>query len=200
MSYSSTDYSPARKGGRRRSPRDRGARRPRRGTPAPPPRKLSFWEKVVRFFKRGSSPQKTARPSKSRIATAKPPQEKSAAFRSPEIVDVTTPRLYVGNLSFEATESDLFELFHGVGSVQNVEIVCYRDSQRSKGFGFVQMQTVEEAKRAVADLHDKPYMGRKLVVSGAKAPPEGREARSERSSQASETEKSVEVSHPSDPS
>ncbi len=100
-------------------------------------------------------------------------------MRKPEAVEVTTPRLYVGNLSFDAVESDLFELFNGVGLVQNVEIVCNRQTQRSKGFAFVQMQTVDEAKRAVAELHDKEYMGRKLVVSGAKAA----ERRDERSQQ-----------------
>lgn len=116
------------------------------------------------------------------METARPPQSSSSkpTFRKPELVDVTSPRIYVGNLSFDATESDLFDLFSGVGSVQNVELVSHRETQRSKGFGFVQMQTIDEAKRAVTDLHDKPYMGRKLVVSGAKAPPEGREPRSER--------------------
>lgn len=72
------------------------------------------------------------------------------------------------NLSFDATESDLFELFNGVGHVQNAEVVSYKHNQRSKGFAFVQMQTVDEAQRAVAELHDKEFLGRKLVVSGAK--------------------------------
>ena len=89
-------------------------------------------------------------------------------------VEVSSPRIYVGNLSFEATEGDLFELFSGVGSVQNVEIVSNKHTQKSKGFAFVQMQTIDEAKRAVAELHDKDYMGRKLVVSGAKAVEEKR--------------------------
>ena len=75
----------------------------------------------------------------------------------------------MGNLSFDATEGDLFELFNGVGSVQNVEIVSNKHTQKSKGFAFVQMQSIDEAKRAVAELHDKDYMGRKLVVSGAKS-------------------------------
>ena len=79
------------------------------------------------------------------------------------------PRLYVGNLSFDATESDLFELFNGVGEVQNAEVVTYKHNQRSKGFAFVQMLTVEEAQRAVSELHDKEFLGRKLVVSGAKS-------------------------------
>ena len=77
--------------------------------------------------------------------------------------------MYVGNLSFEATESDLFELFNGVGQVQNAEVVTYKHNQRSKGFAFVQMNTVEEAQRAVTELHDKEFLGRKLLVSGAKS-------------------------------
>jgi polyadenylate-binding protein len=48
---------------------------------------------------------------------------------------------------------------------------------KSKGFGFIQMQTIDEAKRAVDELHDKEYMGRKLVVSGAKAVEERRSER-----------------------
>jgi RNA recognition motif-containing protein len=47
--------------------------------------------------------------------------------------------------------------------------VTYKHNERSKGFAFVQMQTIEEAKRAVAELHDKEFLGRKLVVSGAKS-------------------------------
>jgi len=96
-------------------------------------------------------------------------QEQSRPARKPESVEVTSPRLYVGNLSFDATESDLFELFNGVGHVQNAEVVSYRHNQRSKGFAFVSMQTIEEAKRAVDELHDKEFLGRKLVVSGAKS-------------------------------
>jgi RNA recognition motif-containing protein len=105
-------------------------------------------------------------PARNNGAQASQPSRPS---RKPEAVDVTTPRLYVGNLSFDATESDLFELFNGVGAVQNAEVVTYRHNQRSKGFAFVQMNTVDEAKRAVDELHDKEFLGRKLVVSGAKS-------------------------------
>jgi RNA recognition motif-containing protein len=56
----------------------------------------------------------------------------ASSSRRPESVEVTTPRLYVGNLSFEATESDLFELFNGVGQVQNAEVVTYKHNQRRK--------------------------------------------------------------------
>ena len=102
-------------------------------------------------------------------STTRGGEQPSRLVRKPESVEVTSPRLYVGNLSFDATESDLFELFNGVGHVQNAEVVTYRHNQRSKGFAFVQMQTVDEAKRAVEELHDKEFLGRKLVVSGAKS-------------------------------
>ncbi len=74
----------------------------------------------------------------------------------------------MGNLSFDAAESDLFDLFNGVGTVQNAEIVTNKYTQKSKGFAFITMQSIDEAKRAVVELHDKDFMGRKLLVSGAK--------------------------------
>lgn len=126
----------------------------------------SLWEKIVGFFggkKKGAEKISSGRAARRLGSVSR--QE----IRKPELVEVTSPRIYVGNLSFDATESDLFELFNGVGSVQNVEVVCHRQTHRSKGFAFVQMQTVDEARRAVSELHDKEYMGRKLVVSGAKA-------------------------------
>jgi hypothetical protein len=139
--------------------------RPRyQSAPARTPAKKSFWEKITAFFTGGEKP--SARPVQPARGNGSEP---SRPQRKPEAVEVTTPRLYVGNLSFDATESDLFELFNGVGAVQNAEVVTYKHNQRSKGFAFVQMQTVDEAKRAVEELHDKEFLGRKLVVSGAKS-------------------------------
>ncbi len=83
-------------------------------------------------------------------------------------MEVTNPRLYIGNLSYDATEADLQEIFNGVGRVSSIEIVTNSRTQRSKGYGFVEMGSIDEAKRAVETLHDKELMGRKLVVSGAK--------------------------------
>ncbi|MEM7397147.1 MAG: hypothetical protein AAF492_32905, partial [Verrucomicrobiota bacterium] len=88
--------------------------------------------------------------------------------RTPQVVPVSSGRLYVGNLSYDATEEDLTELFGGVGTVADAEVVCHSRTQRSKGYAFVEMSTTEEAQRAVTDLHDQDYMGRKMVVSGAK--------------------------------
>ena len=82
--------------------------------------------------------------------------------------DITTERLYVGNLSYDASESDLFELFSGLGSVRNCEVVVNNRTQRSKGFAFVTMGSVDEARRAVAELGGKDFMNRALQLSGAK--------------------------------
>ena len=164
-----TSQSSGRNGRRSRGgSRRRGDNRPRhQSAPSSAPAKKSFWQKITAFFS-GGKPAPAARP----IA---PPARNNNGFepsrspRKPESVEVTTPRLYVGNLSFDASESDLFELFNGVGAVQNAEVVTYKHNQRSKGFAFVQMLTVDEAKRAVEELHDKEFLGRKLVVSGAKS-------------------------------
>lgn len=82
---------------------------------------------------------------------------------------VESTRVYVGNLSYDVTEQDLQELFKGVGPVRSVEIVYNRTTHRSKGYGFVQMLNMDDAIRTVEVLHDQPFMGRKLTVSGAKA-------------------------------
>jgi RNA recognition motif-containing protein len=145
------------------------------------PQKKSLWEKILGFFtgekaqpERKPYPTYTPRdqaasePRPQREAREPREQREPRESRKPEMVEVTSPKLYVGNLSFDATESDLFELFKGFGEVRNAEVVSNRHTQKSKGFAFVTMQTVEDAKRAVEELHDKEFMGRKLVVSGAK--------------------------------
>jgi RNA recognition motif-containing protein len=135
----------------------RGRRSRGRGVVRRPVQK-SWWDKIAEFF---LGPQKRT----SENGAKKQPKQ----VHRQEVVEVTSPKLYVGNLSFDATESDLFDLFNGVGSVQNAEIISHRQTQRSKGFAFVTMQSIDEAQRAVKELHDKEFMGRKLVVSGAKS-------------------------------
>ena len=172
---------------RRRGGRSRGSssssRPPRSGdhfkVTREPRKPAGLWDKIKAFFGLApeapkSSTNGSARRERPRDESrpAREPREPRAPRepRKPEAIEVTTPRLYVGNLSYDAAESDLFELFSGVGTVANVEIITNKHTQRSKGFGFVQMNSVTEAKRAVDELHDKDYMGRKLVVSGAKLP------------------------------
>ena len=164
-------YQPGRNGRRQRGgSRRRGGNRPYQNAPTRAPVKKSLFQRVMDFFTGGGkpAPKPVQQPQPSR-GNGSQPQQTPRPSRKPEAVEVTTPRLYVGNLSFDATESDLFELFNGVGAVQNAEVVTYRHNQRSKGFAFVQMLTVDEAKRAVEELHDKEFLGRKLVVSGAKS-------------------------------
>ena len=153
----------SRRGRRRRSSRGATAAAP--VNPVAPKAKPTLWQRIIAFFR--GSPEQSPSQGEKPVPSA-PAKEKVS--RKPELVEVTSPKLYVGNLSFDATESDLFELFNGVGQVRNAEVVCHKYTQRSKGFAFVQMTTIEEARRAVQELHDKEFLGRKLVVSGAKTP------------------------------
>jgi RNA recognition motif-containing protein len=147
------------RGPRRSSSRPRNDTRPTQTTPA----KKTFWQKLVSFFR--PNPAKTNGTKQS----ANPaPRREARPARPLEIVEVTSPKLYVGNLSYNATENDLLELFNGVGTVRNAEIVSNKYTEKSKGFGFVTMSSTDEAQRAVTELHDKEFMGRKLLVNGAK--------------------------------
>jgi len=82
--------------------------------------------------------------------------------------EIVSPKLYVGNLAYEAAESDLFDLFSKVGAVKNVEVAMDRRANRSKGFGFVEMESLDTAKAAAEKLNRTDFMGRQIVVSGAK--------------------------------
>jgi len=75
-------------------------------------------------------------------------------------------KLYVGNLSFDATESELKELFGQTGLVETVRIITDRDTGRSKGFGFVEMQ--EGAEKTIAAINGKDFKGRILTVNEAR--------------------------------
>ena len=131
--------------GPRRSSRSRSETR----APQPPPKPQTFWQKVVSFFKPNPSPANRSQPYSGESGRAE-----TRSVRKPESVEVTSPKLYVGNLSYDATEGDLFDLFKGLGSVTNAEIVSHKYNEKSKGFGFVTMMTIDEAKRAVMELHD----------------------------------------------
>src|SRR5271155_3150767 len=77
-------------------------------------------------------------------------------------------KLYVGNLSYSTTSSDLEQLFAQHGTVQSAEVISDRETGRSKGFGFVQMGTDEEAQAAIAALNGQEHDGRPLTVNEAK--------------------------------
>ena len=82
-------------------------------------------------------------------------------------------RLFVGNLPFSATEKELTEAFGECGTVVSVGIITDKFSGRSKGFGFVEMQTEAEAAAAIEKLNEADYAGRPMSVGIAKAPREG---------------------------
>jgi cold-inducible RNA-binding protein len=74
-------------------------------------------------------------------------------------------KLYVGNLSYGTTDQSLSELFSACGTVESASVVTDRDTGRSRGFGFVEMSTREEAETAIRDFNDKEIDGRTLVVN-----------------------------------
>ena len=77
-------------------------------------------------------------------------------------------KLYVGNLTYAVTHTDLQEWFKPFGTVQSAQVIQDRDMGRSKGFGFVEMDTDAGAEAAIQALNDHEHDGRRLVVSEAK--------------------------------
>jgi RNA recognition motif-containing protein len=84
-------------------------------------------------------------------------------------------KLYVGNLPFSATDENLQDIFAQAGTVTSAKIIMDRDSGRSKGFGFVEMSTDQEAADAISKFNGADYNGRPMTVSEARpmAPREG---------------------------
>jgi len=82
-------------------------------------------------------------------------------------------KLYVGNLSYSMRDSELQELFAACGSVMSAQVIMDRDSGRSKGFGFVEMDSDEEAASAITALNGKEVDGRALTVNEARPKTEG---------------------------
>jgi RNA recognition motif-containing protein len=82
-------------------------------------------------------------------------------------------KLYVGNLGYAVSNNDLANLFEPHGTVESAQVIMDRDTGRSKGFGFVEMKTDQEAQAATAALNGKEADGRALTVNEAKPRPEG---------------------------
>lgn len=77
-------------------------------------------------------------------------------------------KLYVGNLTFNTTSPDLETLFSAHGQVTSAQVITDRDTGRSRGFGFVEMSSSEEAQAAISSLNGKDVDGRQLTVNVAK--------------------------------
>ena len=82
-------------------------------------------------------------------------------------------KIYVGNLSYGISDSDLQQMFEAHGSVQSAQVIMDRDTGRSKGFGFVEMGSDQEAQAAIAALNGKEVDGRSLTVNEARPKEEG---------------------------
>src|SRR5437763_13496993 len=82
-------------------------------------------------------------------------------------------KLYVGNLTFGVTDSDLQKMFEPHGTVQSAQVIVDRDTGRSKGFGFVEMGSDAEAQAAITALNGKEMDGRTLTVNEARPKTEG---------------------------
>ena len=76
--------------------------------------------------------------------------------------------IYVGNLPYSVRDADLSELFSQFGDVKSAKVIMERDTNRSKGFAFVEMQTEEGAQQAIAALNDQDFKGRPLRVNEAR--------------------------------
>ena len=81
--------------------------------------------------------------------------------------------IYVGNLSWSMSDDDLSNLFTQFGSVTSAKILKDKVSGRSKGFGFVEMETDEEANNAIANLNETEIQGRKIIVNQSQPRPAG---------------------------
>ena len=86
-------------------------------------------------------------------------------------------KLFVGSLAWTATDDDLAQFFAAAGTVVSAKVIVDRETNRSKGFGFVEMSSDDEAKKAVEELNGKDLAGRPIAVSEAR-PQAPREERS----------------------
>jgi RNA recognition motif-containing protein len=85
-------------------------------------------------------------------------------------------KLYVGSISFNATEESLQDLFSSIGEVESVKIITDQETGRSKGFGFIEMSSEDDAKKAIEQLNGTKFMERALIVNEAR-PQQPRERR-----------------------
>ncbi len=133
-----------------------------------PAKKLTLWQRFLSIFgirpaSAGKNDKTKSAPKTNTRVVRNNKQERNAGPKQP----VSGRRLYVGNLSYEASESDLEDVFKGIGDVTSVEIIYNPRTHKSKGYAFVEMKRMEDAVRSVDILHNQPFMGRNLLVSGA---------------------------------
>lgn len=77
-------------------------------------------------------------------------------------------KMYVGNIPYNATEEDLREMFSEIGEIESLKIMKDNFTERSKGFGFIEMVDENDAKKAIATLNGKDFIGKSLTVAEAR--------------------------------
>lgn len=175
-------------GARRHRNRNNQGRNRRHRMPRPdtaPRKKPSLLERIMNFFgfgkkkdakKNDRKEQRKPAPQNVRVAKGRSEQQnnkggnpaaRNGKRRATSVPPTRNARLYVGNLSYEATESELEDLFKGFGNVRSVEIIYNTRTYKSKGYAFVEMVRMEDACKAAEVLHGQPFMGREMMVSAA---------------------------------
>ena len=189
----SEHYTQGRQGQGSRRRRNQGRhRRQRMPRPAETPKKKpSLLARILNFFgfrkkekadftdRKKDKGKKNTPPQKVRIAKTNNKGGNPAAKtrrRTTSTPPTRNARLYVGNLSYEATEAELEDLFKGFGNVKSVEVIYNPRTFKSKGYAFVEMYKLEDARKAAEVLHGQPFMGRELMVSAASERPEQSDA------------------------
>jgi RNA recognition motif-containing protein len=82
--------------------------------------------------------------------------------------EIKMKKMYVGNIPYDATEEDLRQFFSEQGEIESLKIIQDQFTDRSKGFGFIEMVNEEDAKKAIATLNGKDFKGKSLTVAEAK--------------------------------
>lgn len=200
----SEHYTQGRQGQGARRRRNQGHHR-RQRMPRPvetPKKKPSLLARILNFFgfrkkekadftdRKKDKGKKNTPPQKVRIAKTNNKGGNPAAKsrrRATSTPPTRNARLYVGNLSYEATEAELEDLFKGFGNVKSVEVIYNPRTFKSKGYAFVEMYKLEDARKAAEVLHGQPFMGRELMVSAASERPEQNEAPKAQEPKAEET-------------
>ncbi len=139
-----------------------GGRAPRKPEPKP-----TFFQKLLSFFGLGKKKPQSSKPSDRKGEGKSGRKDRPKRERKP--LEVTSGRLFIGNIDYNGTEEQLAEHFAQVGEVKSAEIVVNPHNGKPKGFAFVEMGDIDQAKKAVEELNDKPFLTRNLLVSGAKS-------------------------------
>lgn len=134
-----------------------------------PKQKDSLGTKILRIF--GLGKKSDSRKSTGNGSTGSRSTGGRKDRRPAEITEPTSARLYIGNLDYAVSNSELADFFGKAGKVVSADVITNPHNGRSKGFAFVEMGSIEEAKKAVESLQNQELKGRQILVSGAKSKP-----------------------------